>query len=72
MYYKFYYLLLAFFLSAICLNAQDKTDKELIRYLVENNEIYLTVKLGLGKGSSTAYGCDLTEEYVKINAYYTT
>ena len=45
---------------------------ELKKYLHENQEIYLEVDLSLGKGSWRVYGCDLTEEYVKINAYYTT
>ncbi len=30
------------------------------------------VRLGLGQGSDTVYTCDLTFEYVKINAEYTT
>ena len=28
--------------------------------------------LGLGSGAYTAYGCDLSYEYVKINAEYRT
>ena len=28
--------------------------------------------LGLGDGSAEAWGCDLSEEYVRINADYTT
>ena len=49
----------------------NETDK-LSKYLQENEEIILTIDLGIGKGSWTSYGCDLTEEYVKINAFYTT
>ncbi len=30
------------------------------------------VRLGLGESSATAWGCDLTEQYVKINSEYTT
>jgi len=30
------------------------------------------VKLGVGEFSSIFWGCDLTEEYIKENAYYTT
>jgi len=32
----------------------------------------VTCDLGLGSGSYTAYGCDLSYEYVKINAEYRT
>jgi glutamate N-acetyltransferase / amino-acid N-acetyltransferase len=41
-------------------------------YLESNEELYLTVNLNNGKKNWRVYGCDLTEEYVKINAYYTT
>jgi N-acetylglutamate synthase/N-acetylornithine aminotransferase len=30
------------------------------------------VDLGLGGGSAAAWTCDLTEEYVRINAHYHT
>ena len=30
------------------------------------------VRLGLGQGSDTVYTCDLTFDYVRINAEYTT
>ncbi|MDH5721093.1 MAG: bifunctional glutamate N-acetyltransferase/amino-acid acetyltransferase ArgJ [Spirochaetia bacterium] len=45
---------------------------ELSRYIKENREIYLKINLNLKDGKSRVYGCDLTEEYVRINAYYTT
>jgi len=45
---------------------------ELHKYLSENEEIHLTVDVGTGTHSCRVYGCDLTEEYVRINAYYTT
>ena len=34
--------------------------------------LYVIVKLGMGKSKATAWGCDLTHEYVNINASYTT
>lgn len=40
-------------------------------YLLEN-EIYIYVQLVEGKGKGKAWGCDLTYEYVKINASYRT
>lgn len=44
----------------------------LSEYLQKNEELKLEVSLGSGKASWTVYGCDYTEEYVRINAYYTT
>ena len=38
----------------------------------ENSKIFLDVNLGMGEFSSIFWGCDLTEEYIKENAYYTT
>lgn len=35
-------------------------------------EVRLELDLGLGDGEATAWGCDLTEGYVQINAEYTT
>jgi glutamate N-acetyltransferase / amino-acid N-acetyltransferase len=35
-------------------------------------DVLIRVDLGLGEDSATAWGCDLTEEYVRINADYTT
>jgi glutamate N-acetyltransferase/amino-acid N-acetyltransferase len=35
-------------------------------------EVAIEVKLNLGDGNATAWGSDLTEEYIKINAEYTT
>jgi glutamate N-acetyltransferase / amino-acid N-acetyltransferase len=40
--------------------------------IMKNKEIKITVDIGLGKQSATAYGCDLSYDYVKINAEYTT
>ena len=30
------------------------------------------LRVGMGKGSATAWGCDLSDQYVRINADYTT
>lgn len=34
--------------------------------------VLIAVDLHLGQGEATAWGCDLTEEYVHINGHYTT
>lgn len=38
----------------------------------ENNEIQILVELHEGESSAIAWGCDLTYDYVKINASYRT
>ena len=40
--------------------------------LMRGPEVTFRVQLGLGDGDATAWGCDLTEEYVIINSAYTT
>jgi glutamate N-acetyltransferase/amino-acid N-acetyltransferase len=34
------------------------------------DEVVITARLGEGKGSASAWGCDLTHEYVEINGSY--
>ncbi|MGB0800924.1 MAG: bifunctional ornithine acetyltransferase/N-acetylglutamate synthase, partial [Ilumatobacteraceae bacterium] len=36
------------------------------------DEVLIHVSLGAGSASSTVWGCDLTDGYVRINADYTT
>lgn len=43
-----------------------------LKSIMESKEILIEVDIGLGKKSATAWGCDLTYDYVKINAMYTT
>jgi glutamate N-acetyltransferase / amino-acid N-acetyltransferase len=40
--------------------------------IMKNKEISIIVDLGIDNYSATAYGCDLSYDYVKINAEYTT
>jgi glutamate N-acetyltransferase/amino-acid N-acetyltransferase len=39
---------------------------------MDAERVRLVADLGLGEHSATAWGCDLTEDYVRINADYTT
>lgn len=39
---------------------------------MEAEEVQIRVDLGLGDATATAWGCDLTEDYIRINADYTT
>jgi glutamate N-acetyltransferase/amino-acid N-acetyltransferase len=43
-----------------------------LKSIMESKEILIEVDIGLGEKSATAWGCDLTYDYVKINAMYTT
>jgi glutamate N-acetyltransferase/amino-acid N-acetyltransferase len=47
-------------------------DLEALRKYLSQGEVSIGVDLGIGKASSRVWGCDLTEGYVKENAYYTT
>lgn len=40
--------------------------------IMKNDSFKVTCNLGMGEGSYTSYGCDLSYDYVKINAEYRT
>ncbi|MBP2030925.1 glutamate N-acetyltransferase/amino-acid N-acetyltransferase [Methanohalophilus levihalophilus] len=40
--------------------------------IMESEDIIISVDLGMGFHSATAWGCDFTYDYIKINAEYTT
>ena len=42
------------------------------RQLLHNSEIKIMIDLNLGNGEATAWGCDMSYDYVRINAEYTT
>ncbi len=46
--------------------------EERAKEILLENEITIAVKLGDGNAASTAWGCDLTYDYVKINGDYRT
>ncbi|HEY8838833.1 MAG TPA: bifunctional ornithine acetyltransferase/N-acetylglutamate synthase [Dehalococcoidia bacterium] len=47
-------------------------DPAAARSALQGPEVTISANLGTGDASAVAWGCDLTEEYVKINAEYTT
>ena len=47
-------------------------DLSAVRRAFEQPEIEIVATLGLANGHAEAWGCDLSEEYVRINAEYTT
>ena len=51
--------------------ADDDALADLERYLA-GDEVLIHVSLQIAAGTSTVYGCDLTDGYVRINADYTT
>ncbi len=59
-------------LTVFTAGAGMEVDLEGVRRAFEQPEIEIAVSLGLGQGSAEAWGCDLSAEYVRINAHYTT
>ena len=54
-------------------NIDYETIKDKYNKLIKNKkEVVIKLDLHDGCYSATAYGCDLTYDYVKINAEYTT
>ena len=50
----------------------SSSDLALLKKIMANEEIVITLDLNMGKEQATAWGCDLTYDYVRINAEYTT
>ena len=50
----------------------SECDLELVRRALQQRRVDIGVQLGAGEGSAHSWGCDLTAEYVRINAEYTT
>ena len=46
--------------------------EEIAKEILLEKEIEIIISLGKGEGSATAWGCDLTYDYVKINGDYRT
>jgi glutamate N-acetyltransferase/amino-acid N-acetyltransferase len=47
-------------------------EKDRVVKILGSKEVPIALHLHLGRGKATAWGCDLSAEYVKINAEYTT
>lgn len=50
----------------------DKEREERAYTIMKKDSFRVTCDIGLGEGEFTSYGCDLSYEYVKINAEYRT
>jgi glutamate N-acetyltransferase/amino-acid N-acetyltransferase len=63
------------FLNNICLmkgGLPHPFDEDEVREAMKGGEVPIRVCLNLGSFSATAWGCDLSEEYVTINSAYRT
>ncbi|MFC1998320.1 bifunctional ornithine acetyltransferase/N-acetylglutamate synthase, partial [Chloroflexota bacterium] len=60
------------YLDDVCVLKEGRSQPLTSREIITGDEVCITVSLNLGKGDATAWGCDLSEEYVTINSEYTT
>ncbi|WP_410318891.1 bifunctional ornithine acetyltransferase/N-acetylglutamate synthase [Methanobrevibacter sp.] len=51
---------------------EDTPYLERAEKIMQSKNVIVNIDMGLGYGQATAWGCDLTYDYVKINAEYTT
>ena len=51
---------------------RDEVPLREISQILDNDEVHIEIVIGNGFQSEKVWGCDLTEEYVKVNAHYTT
>ncbi len=63
------------FVNGVCIMEAGKPipfHRDSVVALMKRPEVTFRLQLNLGDGEATAWGCDLTEEYVIINSAYTT
>ena len=66
---------IAMFINGVCIMDEGKPipfHKDAVVAQMRGDEVTFRIELNLGAGQATAWGCDLTEEYVVINSAYTT
>ncbi|OOB80607.1 MAG: bifunctional ornithine acetyltransferase/N-acetylglutamate synthase [Epulopiscium sp. Nuni2H_MBin003] len=55
----------------ICKNGQSVMfDEDVATHILNYEEITIEIEMNIGNATATAYGCDLTEKYIDINASY--
>ena len=65
----------ALYVNGVCLMEDGRPipfHRDGVVALMQGPEVSFQVKLNLGQGRATAWGCDLSEGYVTINSAYTT
>jgi glutamate N-acetyltransferase/amino-acid N-acetyltransferase len=63
------------FINGVCIMEGGKPipfHRDAVVALMRGPEVSFRLQLNLGEGQATAWGCDLTEQYVIINSAYTT
>tara|TARA_B100000315_G_scaffold132932_1_gene122492 strand:+ start:490 stop:1707 length:1218 start_codon:yes stop_codon:yes gene_type:complete len=63
------------YINGVCIMQEGKSipfHREAVVVLMGGSEVTFRLHLNLGDGQATAWGCDLTEQYVIINSAYTT
>ena len=64
------------YLNDVCVMKQGCpapfSKEEMVSALSNSDNVLIRLCLNLGDGQATAWGCDLSEEYVRINSRYTT
>ena len=63
------------FINGVCIMEEGKPvpfHRDVVVALMRQPDVTFRLNLNLGNGEATAWGCDLTEEYVIINSAYTT
>ncbi len=53
-------------------NGKIMNNIEYAREIMKEDEVEINIDLGLGKAFAKAYGCDMSYDYIRINAEYTT
>ncbi len=51
---------------------QEERSVEVVRMAMDNREVTIAVDLAVGEETAVGWGCDLTYDYVRINAEYAT
>ena len=50
----------------------DAAGLHVLSQYMKGDEVLIHVSLGIANGDWTVYGCDLSDQYIRINADYTT
>ena len=66
---------IALYVNDVCIMEDGRPipfHKDSVIVLMRGGQVSFRIRLGLGDGAATAWGCDLSEDYVTFNSAYTT
>ena len=66
---------IALYVNEVCIMEEGRPvpfHRDAVVALMQGPEVSMRIRLNLGEGYATAWGCDLSEEYVTFNSAYTT